>query len=259
MGEPLFGQDSMTWKISRESVLLIGGPAALLMQLAHPSVAAGVAQHSNFQNDGFKRLRRTLDTMLTILFAPEEESRATAARVNGIHATVNGVTPAGERYDALDPELLLWVWSTLIDSAVRVYEACIGPLTQQEITDYYEESKQVADRFEIPPEYVPETLYAMRAWMTGQIDDGRVVVTDLARELAEPILRPLRFVPRPLMDASAFITASLLPPEIREGYGLRFGVPSQTLAKVGGRASRFVLPRLPMRVRTLPLARIGSR
>ena len=72
MTDWLFGPGSMMWTVNRESVLLLGGRAALLMQLAHPLVAAGVADHSDFRSDSLRRLRRTLDSMLSIIFGDVE-------------------------------------------------------------------------------------------------------------------------------------------------------------------------------------------
>jgi uncharacterized protein (DUF2236 family) len=251
----MFPADSMMRRINRESVLLLGGPAALLMQLAHPLVAAGVAAHSEFHKDPIGRLKRTLDAMLTIVFGTEDEARRTAAAVRRIHDGVRGTSPDGVPYDARDPRLLLWVHATLVDSSIRTYEAYVRDLKEDEIGRYYDETVVVAGLFGIAPEDVPGSLEELRAWMSELIATGEVTVTPLARELAGPVLRPLRFVPRRLSDASAAITASLLPPEIREGYGLSLGRPQKAIVFVGGRASRLLVPRLPSVLRQFPAAR----
>jgi uncharacterized protein (DUF2236 family) len=251
----LFGPGSMMWRINRESILLLGGRAALLMQLAHPLVAAGVAHYSGFRSEPVGRLRRTLDVMLTIVFGDEGAAVEAARKVNSVHDRIAGVASDGTPYRAKDPELLLWVNFTLVDSSLRVYEACVAPLSEGERDGYYEETKVVARLFEIPEEIIPPTLADLRAWADEKIESQEVTVTPTGRALAEPILRPIRLVPWRVAAASAFITAALLPPPIREGYGLRVSRPAAAALAAGGRTSRRVLPLVPPALRTFPAAR----
>jgi uncharacterized protein (DUF2236 family) len=258
MSASLFGPDSVTWRINRESVLLLGGRATLLMQLAHPLVAAGVSDHSHFRDDPTRRLLRTLDTMYAIVFGDSEAAEAAAARVNAVHDHVSGVAPDGTEYSARDPRLLLWVHATLVDSALRVYEGCVASLSGEDADAYYEESKVIARLFGVPEVALPQTLLDLRAWMAECIASGEVVVTPLARELAEPIIRPFRIVPRRIARASALITAALLPEPIRAGYELKIGRSRSMALAVGGRAARLVVPRVPAILRTVPLQRAGA-
>ena len=255
MTDWLFGPDSMMWRINREAVLLFGGRGALLMQLAHPLVAAGVADHSDFPNGAIARLRRTLDTMLAIVFGDRAAAAETADRVNRMHRSVTGTAPDGRPYSARDPKLMLWVHSTLVDSSIRVYEAAVETLASEELARYYDETKVIASLFGIPDEIVPPTLEELRAWMEEMISSGEVTVTPLAREVAAGVLRPVRVVPTRVAQASAFITVSLLPEPIREGYGLRARLPGSTAVALGRRASKLVLPLMPAQVRMLPAAR----
>src|SRR5213076_666668 len=101
-----------------EAALILAGPRALLMQIAHPLVAAGVAQHSGFPAGAYRRLARTMQAMLAISFGDSEQARRAAERVTSLHRTVSGRSAAGRGYSALDPELLAWVWATLVDSAL---------------------------------------------------------------------------------------------------------------------------------------------
>jgi uncharacterized protein (DUF2236 family) len=259
VSEPLFGPDSMMWRINRESILLIGGRAALLMQLAHPLVAAGVSDHSNFRAEPFTRLRRTLDVMLAIVFGTREEAEKVAAGVNRVHQRVRGTAPDGRPYAAAEARLLLWVHATLVDSSLRVYEACVRPLSAEDRARYYEETAVVAGLFNIPEEVIPPSIDALRAWMSELIDRGEVTVSPAARELAAPILKPVPFVPERLARASAFVTAALLPPGIREGYGLSLGRPQGALLAVGRRVSRTLLPMVPEALRSWPAARVAER
>ena len=107
----LFGQGSEAWRLNREAMLLLGaGPRALLLQIAHPAVAAGVAEHSDFRADPWRRLAATLRSYLTIVYGTTAVARAEIRRLNALHRAV-----VGPGYSARDPELALWVHATLID------------------------------------------------------------------------------------------------------------------------------------------------
>ena len=130
----LFPDDAVIRRVGGESILLLGGGRALLMQLAHPQVAAGVADHSGFESDPFGRLRRTLDATYTMVFGTPEQARAAAAGINAVHRRVTG-----PGYRASDPELLLWVHATLVDTALRVLGRFLRPLADSRQPDLQEE------------------------------------------------------------------------------------------------------------------------
>src|ERR1700730_6171395 len=136
MGEGLYGEDSITRRVSRENILLLGGGRALLMQLAHPRVAAGVDDHSDFRTHPIRRLRRTVLMTMAIVFGERETALAAARSVNQAHGRVQG-----RDYRALDPDLLMWVHATLVDSALVTYETFVRRLPAHEREDFYEESK----------------------------------------------------------------------------------------------------------------------
>ncbi|MDQ2688756.1 MAG: oxygenase MpaB family protein, partial [Chloroflexota bacterium] len=105
----LFGPGSMAWRVDREVLVLAGGSCALLLQAAHPVVAAGVVEHSTYATDPFGRLLRTLTSSFDVVFGSRRRAEATIRRVNAIHGAVRGELPGGGAYMALDPEALLWV------------------------------------------------------------------------------------------------------------------------------------------------------
>src|SRR5437763_6926244 len=137
----LFGPGSLTWRVNREGVLLLGGGRALVLQVAHPLVAAGVAQHSNYREDPWGRLYRTLDIVTTIVFGTSEESEEAAARLHRVHSRVTGVADDGTAYEANDPDLLMWVHAPLVDTSLLVYTTYVGTLTQAEREAYYQAQK----------------------------------------------------------------------------------------------------------------------
>src|SRR5262249_48940979 len=215
----LFGPTTVTWKVNREAVILLGGGCALLLQVAHPLVAAGVAAHSEFKREPLQRLWRTLDLMLTITFGDALRALAAVRAIERVHARVHGTLDTdvgsfsrGTRYDANDPALLLWVHATLVDTALRVYELVVGPLSRADRAAYYEESKIVARLLGIPAARIPRTLRAFREYMDGMIDGDVLAIGAAASDIAESILRP----PLPIGLRQAFqipnvVTIGLLP------------------------------------------------
>lgn len=263
----LYTPDSLMWRVNREAVLLLAGPRALLMQLAHPLVAAGVADHSRFRDDPLGRLRRTLEAMLGIIYGTREEALASAARVNEIHERVSGMLraptaflPAGTPYRALDPALLFWVHATLVDSARCAYECFVAPLSAEERARLYEESKQVARLLRVPDEALPADAPAFDAAVAAQIEGPELEVTPQARELADAVLHPpLPLVPRVLGDVGSVVTLGLLPPALRERFGFRWGRGRDRCFRAARSLVRASLPVLPGFARVMPQARRAER
>jgi uncharacterized protein (DUF2236 family) len=260
----LFGPRSVTWRVNREAVLLLGGGRALLLQVAHPSVAAGVAQHSSYREDPWGRLSRTLDVTRRIVFGDSETAAAAARHLQGVHEHVRGTVAdgrtAGAAYAAADHDLLLWVWATLVDSALLTYTRYVGPLKVADVEAYYEEQKRFLAACGAPAETAPETFAQFMAWYDEMVETG-LEVTDAARYVADAILRPPR-LPRPLrpvFDALNLATVGLLPPTLREAYGLDWSMQRAWLLGASTSAVRRLMPVLPSLVRELPAARSAQR
>jgi uncharacterized protein (DUF2236 family) len=239
-------------------MLLLGaGPRALLMQIAHPLVAAGVAEHSDFRTDPWSRLSGTLRSYLRIVYGTAEAAREEIGRLHGLHRGIRGdVLDAGardrhgRRYSALDPDLSLWVHATLVDSTMTAYDAWVEPLSRQERARYYVETLPVGRAFGIPAARLPADLDAFEAYLDEMLRPGGPIdVGDTARELAGAILHP------PLGPAVAaagypfdrlagladaipsrayawlfWPAIGLLPSSVREGYGLTWGLPQRAIA-----------------------------
>lgn len=255
----LFGPGTQAWRIDREVVVLAGGSCALLMQAAHPVVAAGVAEHSTYATDPFGRLLRTLESSFDVVFGSRSTAEAAIRRVNAIHSRVRGELPDGTPYSALDPEALLWVHATLIDTALRVYGRFVEPLRPDEEQAYHAEAMPIASMLGIPPGGVPEQLGEMRRWMAAMIDDGRVRVTPAARAIARTVLYPDRRVPRIAWDAAHLVSLSTLPDELRRQYGIGWSPARRRGVERLAAASRRVVPHLPSIVRHVPHARAAER
>ena len=168
-------------------MLLLGaGPRALLLQLAHPGVAAGVAEHSDFRADPWRRLDGTLRSYLRIIYGSTTAARDEIRRLNTLHRGIHG-----PGYDARDPALSLWVHATLVDSTVVVNDAWSGPVARDQAARFYDETKPIARAFGVPDAVLPPDLDAFEAYLDRQLGPGGPVqVGSTARELAEAILHP---------------------------------------------------------------------
>ncbi len=263
-----YGPGTQMWRINREAVLLGAGTCALLLQLAHPHVAEGVAQHSRFEEDPWRRLRGTLRTSLALVFGDRAAAERAVSRLNRIHGRVRGEARdpvarslAGERYRALDPALLLWVQATLVMSSVWAYERWVGPLTRREKERFWSEAREFGELLGIPSSRSPRHWHALETyWNEMLAPGGPIQVTPTARRLARSIIRPpLPLVPGRIVDLLVLPSLNLLPPRVREGYGIRWGRWQQDMSRVADAGIRLWVRALPAAWRAMPQARSAER
>ena len=226
-----FAPESVIRRVGNTPVTpFLGGGTAVLMQVAHPLVAAGVAEHSDYHRDLWHRLGRTLRALYLITYGTKAEAERAGATVQAVHAHVRGRTsarlgpyPTGTRYAADDPELMLWVHATLVVASLAAYTRFERLLSEHEQGEYYAEMATVATLFGTPPEVIPPDLAQFRSYLAGQLACSTVTVTAPAREIAAVILRaPLPAPMRMLAPAHRLATAALLPERLRDEYGLRW-------------------------------------
>jgi uncharacterized protein (DUF2236 family) len=263
-----YGPGSVGWKVSRELIVLLTcGARALLLQVAHPLVAAGVVEHSRYKTDPLGRLRHTLEASYAFTFGDLEHACRLVQAVNRRHARVRGRLPepvgahaAQQAYQAMDPELLLWVYATLVDSTILGYERFVGPLTPAERAVGYAEARRAGPAWGIPPDVFPDTLEELRAWMQALIERGEVAVGEQGREIAATIMGPpVWWLPRPAMAPLALVTVWLLPPVLRQQFGYRWGPRRERAMRALAALSRAGVPRLPRLLRDHPAARAAER
>jgi uncharacterized protein (DUF2236 family) len=245
--------------VSREGALLLGGGRALILQVAHPQVAAGVAQHSNYRESPWRRLYRTIEVTTRIVFGDERESAEAAAALSRRHQRVVGRDDRGRGYRALDPELLMWVHATLIDSSLLIYHRYVRRLGEGEMALYYEQMKPVAEAYGIPREARPPDWVAFRDYWDEMLLSG-LRVTETARDVAASVLKPdLPLLARPpalpAVEAMRLVTVGTLPVSLREELGLSWGPLRERLLSSSELAIRKLLPRLPRAIRSFPAAR----
>jgi uncharacterized protein (DUF2236 family) len=259
----LYGPASEAWRLNREAMLLLGaGPRALLLQIAHPLVAAGVADHSDFRADPWRRLRGTLRSYLAIVYGSSDAARAEIRRLNALHRAITG-----PGYTARDPALSLWVHATLVDSTLVAADAWLERSPRHRAEAFYAETRPIGRAFGIPEAILPNDLEAFEEYVASQLaPGGPVTVGPLARDLAQTILHPplpgvlgrlpIRTAP---YDWTMWPSIALLPREVRDAYRLRWGVREQLVSAwlvAGWKAWRPVLPRT---FRQMPQALAADR
>ena len=255
----MFTPGSVAWQVNREVVVLAGGTRALLMQVAHPAVAAGVDAHSDFRADPFSRLQRTLGASWAIAFGDGDQAKRAIQRINASHAVVRGTVPeTGDPYDARDPHLLLWVHATLVDTALRMHHRFVAPMTAGQVEAYHRQAIPVALALGVPGREIPDTYAELRRWMADRIDSGEVRVSPTARRLSQAILYPTTFPPRFVWDAAHLASISLMPAELRRQYGLVWNADRARGAERLATITRWAVPRMPARLRFVKAARRGE-
>jgi len=257
--EGLFGRDSVSWQLLGESSAILGGGAAILMQLALPAVAEGLATHSTIADDPSGRFERTMSSMYRLTYGPRDEVLAMAREIHDKHATVVGRFQTacgkhgrGESYAANQVESLLWVAMTLTYTLVVVHEDVWGPLSEADKDRLVDEARAQYTLFGIPKARVPDTWAKFVARFDEFVASDRIVVGDAAKRLSsvglqapKPYLAPAYAMTRPL-------TIRWLPEPLREGFGLRYGRPERFAAEATLRVLRRLLPTLPQAVRLSP-------
>ena len=234
-------------RVAREGALLAGGARAILLQVAHPAVGRGVAEHSDFAYRPLDRLRSTLTYVYCVTFGTPEEVKAVAAQVTAAHRSVTG---AG--YRASDPELQLWVAATLYDTAVLLYEELFGPQETAWADKVYEQYAVLGTALQVPAGKWPADRAAFQAYWDQMVD--RLEVSDEARRVAHDLLSaehaPLLL--KAAMPLNRYLTAAWMPERLRAEFGLHWDAGAQRRYDVMKRVGAPLYRLLPVPLRQAP-------
>jgi len=251
----IFGPQSVTWQIDREAVIFLGAGRALLLQLAHPWVAAAIEQHSRTFADPIGRFHRTFGVVFAMVFGSLDQAFGAARRLHRRHAeiegrlpTAAGAFPANSYYCANAVPALRWVYATLVETALMVYELVLPPLTPHQRERYYRESQLFAALFGIPDECLPPDWTAFCEYTAAMVQSDTLAVTEGARIMAHKLLAGAdTWLPVPASYRA--LTAALLPPRMREAFAFPYRVTEQRAAERLTARIRRLYPLLPARLR----------
>jgi uncharacterized protein (DUF2236 family) len=184
---------------------------------------------------------------------------ASAQGVRRVHERIHGAIDEdvgrfrkGHRYCAHDVDALRWVWATLVESSVIAYEVGLRTLSATEKNTYYEEMKLFGQLFGIPEASLPTSFPAFERYCSQMLASDEIAIGRPARDLAHFLLMSPSGWAHPVMRWNATITAGLLPPCIRQAYGLCWSGADQLIYKGSMQALRRSWPRLPERLRYVP-------
>jgi uncharacterized protein (DUF2236 family) len=243
-----YGPESISWRVHRETTVLFGGARALLLQAAHPLVIAGARKTGFYERDPWKRLQRTLDLTYTITFGSRDEARAAADHINRVHGSVHGVDEVtGLSYDAFDPDLLLWVHASLVDSALLFERYTVGGLDDAGREQFHREQMVGAELLGLSRDRIPPTVADLRSYLAGVVASGQLIVTDAASRVADLIRNPPPETEwRPVLRAVSWWAFGTLPNPLRTAYGVQWNALREAALRaslVSLKAARPVIPR----------------
>lgn len=251
----IFGPGSMMWRVNREAIIFAAAGRALLLQLAHPWVAAAVADHSQALSLPISRFHRTFGVVFALVFGTVDQALAAARRLHRRHSVVTGTLPTtigafkdGSAYCANNISALRWVQATLIESALVAHNLLLTPLTPGEREQYYAESQLFAALFGIPRHFLPASYAEFAAYSEAMRHSQILAVSAAARRIARELVAGEGTWLRIPMSYQA-LTLSMLPERLRTDFGFSYGESERRAAERVLRCARRVFPLLPARLR----------
>ena len=233
---------------------------ALLLQVAHPTVGAGVAQHSNFQDDPWGRLVRTLDFVNLLVYGDAEETRRTGERVRDMHKRIKGVKQDGSRYHALEPEAYAWVHATLAETIIAAHQRFGRRLSQAEVETFWAEWRELGAPLGVRERDLPAGWDEFREWVRWMVEerlDDNETVRTVLRSLTAPAPPPgigestWRVMSLPAARATQLATVGLLPQRLRDKLALPWTPLHEAQLRVLGRVTRPATPVMPRSLRRM--------
>ncbi len=254
--------DSVLWRYGGDARLIGTGAYAILLQVGHPTVGAGVSEHSDFRADPWGRLLRTLDYSYAMTYGGPELAGEMGGRIREMHKHIKGIKPDGERYHALEPEAYAWVHATLVHSIVRGHELLGTPIPAGEIDQLYAEWRRSGQLIGVRERDLPESWAEFGEYferMEAECLERTAAVDEVLESLAAPIRPELPFLPDaawriarvPAVHQIGLITGGLLSPLLRDRFGVRWTRPQERQLQVLAAASRAATPLLPRTLRNV--------
>ncbi|QFI77089.1 DUF2236 domain-containing protein [Bradyrhizobium betae] len=251
----MFGPDTVTWQLDREAVIFLGAGRALLLQLAHPWVAAAIAEHSKTLADPVGRFHRTFDIVFAMVFGSLDRALLSSRQLHRRHSMIVGAMPAtvgpfaaGSRYCANDIPSLRWVHATLVETALMAHDLVLPPLPVEARERYWTESRAFGALFGLTADDLPADWAGFAAYTAAMVQSDILTVSPAAREIATQIFAGARPWLRPPRWYRA-LTARMLPERLRAGFGFELDERDARSAENALQWIRRVYPKLPDRLR----------
>jgi len=266
----IFGPASVAWRVDKEAAIFLGAGRAMLLQLAHPWVAAAIAERSRTLADPIGRFHRTFNIAFTMVFGTTSQAIAAARRLHHRHSAVGGTLSeksgafaAGSKYRANDVAALRWVQATLTETALIAYELVHPPLSIEDRERYYAEARLSAALFGIPQHALQPNRAEFARYVDEMFASDILAVSGAARRIATDLFSGAATGWRMPAWYRA-LTARLLPPRLRDEFALPYGPPEERSAERALTALRFFYPWTPARLRYVApyheaLARLSGR
>jgi uncharacterized protein (DUF2236 family) len=254
-------EGGVTWRIAGDARLFGASGYALLLQVMHPTVGAGVTQHSNFKQDPWGRLLRTLDYTSSVVYGGPELAWEVGRRVREMHKRIKGVRPDGRRYHALEPGPYAWVHATLAEAIIRAQRAfCSPPLRPAEAEEFWAEWRRMGRLVGVRPDDLPESWPGLLAYFDEMVErelEDTEAAQDVLAALLDPAAPPLpwmrdgvwRVLRWPSTRAGSLATLGLLPPVLRERLGVEWGPGRERRFRALARLARASRPLMPPQAR----------
>jgi uncharacterized protein (DUF2236 family) len=248
----------VTRRIAGDARLFAASGYALLLQVAHPSVGAGVTQHSDFKTDPWGRLLRTLDYTSSVIYGDPELAWRMGRRMREMHKPIHGVRADGEPYRALEPGAWAWVHATLAESIVRGHRLFCGPqLSAWETEAFWTEWRRLGRLIGVRYQDLPGSWPGLLAYFERMVEDeleSTEAAQDVLGALRDPAAPPLpglrhrsiwRLARLPPARAASLATLGMLPPRLRRRLGVEWSVARERRYRALAALSRRSGPLLP--------------
>ena len=264
----LVGPDSVTWRLGSDARLYLVMLYPLLLQVAHPTVGAGVRDYSDFEQRPWNRLMRTLDYVSLLVYGGEDAVTA-GRRLRALHKRFRGVREDGQRYYALEPQAYAWVHATLLESYVAGHAHFGSPMTPHQVQRFYDEYRGLGQLIGVREHDLPEDWKGFRAYFDRMVQEELVRTEAVDRVLKAvrhaaappvPIPDPLWRVLRvPAQQGLWLGGLGLMAPELRERLGVRWRARDERAFRALGRLTRSITPLMPSGVRVMGPAQLRMR
>lgn len=225
--EPMHGTRALTQRLSADPRMALLAGRMFVLQVAHPAVGAGVAQHSAFRTDPWTRLRAIQRSAQQFLWSGPEAARAEGERLRRAHRDIHGVDGNGRRYHALEPRAYGWVHMVFLDTSLTMSALYGPPLSRADEAQLFAEWYQGGLLLGLRPRDLPRDLADYRARWSAAVDDelepNAVVAQLLERDHVPPPPPWAARLPRaawsalwrPLGISQRWLTIATLPPRYR--------------------------------------------